>query len=73
MEYTYKQGDLVKFDCSNTSISGEGMICGVALNPQPVIGAIYIVEYSWLRDIDRNPVYYEFTHIAVPECFITKL
>lgn len=45
-EYTYKQGDIVAYSLSvpEGKLEGTGRIVGVATNPLPILGAIFMVE-----------------------------
>lgn len=63
----YKQDEIVTFN--NGFSWGVGKICGVALGPLPVIGALYIIEVlktSTPIVVEGN----EYTHIAVHECHL---
>lgn len=64
---TYKQNDIVAFN--NGLVWGVGKICGVAQNPLPVVGALYIIEVLKTS----IPIVIEdcaYTHIAIQECHL---
>jgi hypothetical protein len=44
--YTYQQGDIVKYSLTipGGKLEGTGRIVGVATNPLPIMGAIFMVE-----------------------------
>jgi hypothetical protein len=45
IEYTYKQGDIVAYSLTTPegNLEGTGRIVGVATNPLPIMGSIYMV------------------------------
>lgn len=71
MEYTYKQGDIVEYILSVPEgvFKGTGRIVGVATNPLPEIGAIFMVE-----DPEKFPnSIYPYTTIPMQEVCLRYL
>ena len=63
----FKQNEIVTFN--NGVVWGTGKICGVAQNPLPVIGALYIIEVIKTS----IPIVIEgcgYTHISIQECHL---
>lgn len=53
-----KQGTRVEYDVQ--SLKGKGYVVGLAMNEQPIIGSLYIIEPD---ELINNEVY-NYTHFA---------
>ena len=69
MNYQFNQDELVAFNSGE--LTGRGLVKGVALTAQPVIGNLYMIEIVESNTSFPN-VTYPFTTVAIAECFLEK-
>lgn len=66
--YEYVQGDKVVFD--DGSVHGTGYVTGIAMNPVPLVGTLYIIE---VIDCNFHLDKYGYSHIAVHGIHLSRL